>query len=398
MVDGGSAADMSDGVRGWLVFYALATAGTVAIMLANTGGSWPRTIVAVMLVLATQAVYLLVARPATATLRGNERRAWIFAVVAMAAFGAAVVLNPWSAMSLFALTPELFMLFTFGRAAAVIVALNTVWAAASLATGPGGVSDSVQQVGIALFVVTFSLFFGSRVVSIADRSAERLRLIGQLRDREAEVAALSAARGAEQERTRIARDMHDTLAQGFTSIVTLGHAVRSELDTDPAAARRHVEMITRTATENLAESRRIIRALTPARLDGASLPQAVDRIVAGFTEETDTPARVVIEGQVRAAAAPAEVVALRVVQESLANVRKHAHARSVEVRLSYAGDSVEIAVHDDGVGFVPSAPVDGFGLTGMRSRVADAGGDLDVSSAPDAGTTVTALVPLGVPA
>ncbi|WP_395727363.1 sensor histidine kinase [Nakamurella sp.] len=397
MVDGGSAAEMSDGVRGWLVFYALATAGTVAIMLANAGGSGPRTGVAVTLVVATQAVYLLVARPATATLRGNDRRGWIFAVVAMAGFGAAVVLNPWSAMSLFALTPELFMLFTFGRAAAIIVALNTVWAMASLATGPAGVNDAVQQVGIALFIVTFSLFFGSRVVSIADRSAERLRLIGQLRDREAEVAALSAARGAEQERARIARDMHDTLAQGFTSIVTLSHAVRSELDTDPAAARRHVEMITRTATENLAESRRIIRALTPARLDGASLPQAVDRIVAAFTEETDTPARVLIEGQVRAAAAPAEVVALRVVQESLANVRKHANARSVEVRLSYAGDSVEIGVHDDGVGFVPDGPAEGFGLTGMRSRVADAGGDLDIRSAPDAGTTVTALVPLGVP-
>lgn len=397
MVDGGSAAEMSDGVRGWLVFYALATAGTVAIMLANAGGSGPRTIVAVALVLATQAVYLLVARPATATLRGNDRRAWIFAVVAMAAFGAAVVLNPWSTMSLFALTPELFMLFTFGRAAAIIVALNTVWTAAALAAGPADVNDAVQQVGICLFVVTFSLFFGSRVVSIADRSAERLRLIGQLRDREAEVAALSAARGAEKERARIARDMHDTLAQGFTSIVTLSHAVRSELDTDPAAARRHVEMITRTATENLAESRRIIRALTPARLDGASLPQAVDRIVAAFAEETDTPARVLIEGQVRAAAAPAEVVALRVVQESLANVRKHANARSVEVRLSYAGDSVEIGVHDDGVGFVPDDPAEGFGLTGMRSRVADAGGDLDIRSAPDAGTTVTALVPLGVP-
>jgi signal transduction histidine kinase len=156
-------------------------------------------------------------------------------------------------------------------------------------------------------------------------------------------------------------------------------------------------MITRTATDNLAESRRIIRALSPARLDGATLPEAVERIVAAFAEETETPARVVIEGDALAATPHAEVVVLRVVQESLANVRKHAHARSVEVRLSYAGDSVEIGVHDDGVGFVPDDPAEGFGLTGMRSRVADAGGDLDVRSAPDAGTTITALVPLGVP-
>jgi len=398
MAQAGGTAELGNDVRGWLVFYTLASAGTVAIMLANADPGRPRTGAAVALVVATQVVYMLAVRPGRAALRGNSRRAWIFAVVATVAFAVAVVLNPWSAMSLFVLTPELFMLFTFARAAAVIVVLNAVWAGASLAPAPTTVRDAVQQVGIALFVVTFSLFFGSRVVTIADRSAERLRLIEQLQQREAEVVALSAARGAEQERTRIARDMHDTLAQGFTSIVTLGHAAQGELATDPAAAGRHLEMITRTAAENLAESRRIIRALTPARLDGASLPDAVDRIVATFREETDTPAQVVIEGRARAAAPPAEVVALRVVQESLANVRKHAHARSVRVQLSYAGDSVEIGVRDDGVGFAPGAPVGGFGLAGMRSRVAEAGGDLDVRSAPGAGTSVTALIPLGLPA
>jgi signal transduction histidine kinase len=155
-------------------------------------------------------------------------------------------------------------------------------------------------------------------------------------------------------------------------------------------------MITRTATENLAESRRIIRALSPARLDGATLAEAVERIVAAFTEETDTAARVILEGDVLAAAPKAEVVALRVVQESLANVRKHARAHAVEVRLSYAGDSVEISVHDDGTGFETGSPSEGFGLAGMRARVADAGGDLHVRSDPGAGTAVIALVPLRV--
>lgn len=398
MVEGGSAAELSDGVRGWLVFYALATAGTVAILLANPVAGWTGTVTAVALVLGTQVVYLLVARPVLTGIRSNSRRGALYAVVAVAAFGTAVLLNPWSAMSLFVLTPELFMLFTFGPAAAIIAGLNVVWAAAELIVTPPTLFDAVQQLGVCLFVFTFSLFFGSRIVAVADRSAERLRLIGELRDREAEVAALSAARGAEQERTRIAREMHDTLAQGFTSIVTLGHAVQSELGTDPAAARRHVEMITRTAAENLAESRRIIRALTPARLDGATLPEAVERIVAAFAEETDLPARVVVDGEVLTAAPKAEVVALRVVQESLANVRKHAHARAVEVRLSYAGDSVEICVQDDGVGFDADRPPEGFGLVGMRARVADAGGDVDVRSGPGAGTAVTALVPLDGPA
>jgi len=398
MVDGSPAAELSDGVRGWLVFYALAIAGTVAIMVAGPAARWPQTGAAVALVIGTQVAYLILARPARTGIRANSRRGGIFAGIAVAALGPAVFLNPWSATSLFALTPEVFMLFTFGWAAGVIAALNTVSAAGQLLAGPHTVPGVVQQVGISLFIVTFSLFFGSRIVSIADRSAERLRLIEQLRDREAEVAALSAARGAEQERTRIAREMHDTLAQGFTSIVTLGHAVQGEFDADPAAARRHVEMITRTAAENLTESRRIIKALSPARLDGATMPEAVERIVSAFAEETETPARVVIEGDVLAAAPAAEVVALRVVQESLANVRKHARARSVEVRLCYAADSVEITVHDDGIGFETASPSDGFGLAGMRARVADAGGDLDVRSAPGAGTAVTALVPLGVAA
>jgi signal transduction histidine kinase len=220
MVDGSSAAERGDGVRGWPVFFTLATAGTVAIMLANPDPRWARTVAAVALVLAPQAVYLLLARPSLAGIRRNSGRGWVFAVVAVVTFGPAVALNPWSATSLFALTPEVFMLFTFGWAAGLTVALNAVSATADLIVGPHTGPDIIEQVGISLFIVTFSLFFGGRIVAIADRSAEQVRLIGQLREREAEVAALSAARGAEQERTRIARDMHDTLAQGFTSIVT----------------------------------------------------------------------------------------------------------------------------------------------------------------------------------
>jgi hypothetical protein len=90
MVDGSSAAELGDGVRGWLVFYALATAGAVAIMLANPAAGWPSTLTAVALVLGTQAVYLLLARPGRSGIRSNGRRGRIFAVIAMAAFGAAV--------------------------------------------------------------------------------------------------------------------------------------------------------------------------------------------------------------------------------------------------------------------------------------------------------------------
>ena len=388
-----SAIELRDTVRGWLVFFVLATAGTVLIICANPVRGWSATITAAAIVVAGQLAYLLIARPSLAGLRTDGARARIFAVIAVVGFGPAVFLNPWSLASLFALTTQLFLLLTFRWAAGVITVLNAAGLSAEMIGGPHTLRFAVQQTGIAVFIITFSLFFGSRMVAIASRSDERLQLIGRLRDREAEVAALSAARGAEAERARIARDMHDTLAQGFTSILTLSRAVLAELDTDPAAARRHVEFITTTAGENLTESRRIIRALTPARLEGASLADAIGRTVTAFAAETGIRAQLRIEGNPMAAIPSAEVVALRVVQESLANIRKHAHAGTVEVVLSYVEDAITITVHDDGVGFDMASSTAGFGLAGMRDRTAEAGGTLRVQSAPGDGTRIVARIP-----
>ena len=130
-------------------------------------------------------------------------------------------------------------------------------------------------------MITFSLFFASRPAEHQPvQNEERRRLIEQLREREAEVAALSAARGAEAERTRIAREMHDTLAQGFASIVTLGHAVQGELDRDPAGARRHVEPDHRDRPgESCGVAADHRRPRPPGQLDGASLADAIARTV-----------------------------------------------------------------------------------------------------------------------
>ncbi|MGO7983443.1 sensor histidine kinase, partial [Rhizobium johnstonii] len=115
--------------------------------------------------------------------------------------------------------------------------------------------------------------------------------------------------------------MHDTLAQGFTSIITLGHAVERELDAHPSEARRHIALMTETAQENLQESRRIIAALSPGGLEQGTLEQALARLADRFTAETDVLAVLETSGERRAIPRPIEVVALRVVQEALANVR-----------------------------------------------------------------------------
>ena len=394
---------MSDGYRldvrvasfgGWSLFYLLATVGTVLLVVANPTGSTADTATSAVLVVVLQALYWLLAQPRRAGIRANSRLAWIFAALSLLLFTASAMLNPWAALLLFALTPQIFVLLTPRPATLVILALNVLPLIGRLLTESPTARQIIQDAGQTAFVITFSLFFAARILSISKQNEERRRLIEELREREAEVAALSAARGAEAERARISRELHDTLAQGFASIVTLGHAVQGELESDPADARRHVELITETARENLAESRRIIAALGPSRLDGASLSEAVQRTVDSWREATGGDVRLEISGQPSATASAVEVVAIRLVQESLENVRKHAHAPQVSVRLSYADNELEVSVQDGGIGFDPAAVRTGYGLSGMRARVGEIGGDLALTSAPGQGTVVRATLPL----
>lgn len=395
---------MSDGYRldvrrtsfgGWTIFFVLVTVGTVAFVLANPTGSSTSTAVSAVLVVVLQILYWLVARPSLAGIRADGTRAWVFAAAALLLFSAAAVLNPWAALLLFAVTPEIFMLLTPRPATAVIIALNALPLAVRLITQPTGLRDAISDVGTTAFVITFSLFFASRILAISRQNEERRRLIEQLRMREAEVTALSAARGAEQERARIAREMHDTLAQGFASIVTLGQAVQGELDRDPETARRHVGLITETARESLAESRRIIAAMSPARLDGATLAEAVQRTVRTWQATTGVPARLEVTGAATPGQRATDVVALRVIQESLENVRKHADAQQVSVLLATEVDRLTVEVSDDGCGFDGAESSAGVGLAGMRSRVVESGGSLELTTGPGAGTTVRVQLPAG---
>ncbi|MFY4717079.1 sensor histidine kinase [Streptomyces sp. LaBMicrA B280] len=381
--------------RSWLLFFGLATLGTALVVVAFSDGPGWHAATAAALLVASQVLYCATARPSLAGVHANSGRAWTFVAVAVVVFAACVTLSPWASMAQFVFAPQVFILLTPGLAAAVVVVLSCTWPVLQFLYVPLTSAQEVQSIATAAAIVVFSLFFAVRMLDVTHRSQERQRLIDALHEREAEVAALSAAQGAEMERARLAREMHDTLAQGFTSIVMLGHAARGELESDPAAARRHVELITATAQENLAESRRIIAALTPARLDGASLPQAVERIAAAFAAETGMAAALRLTGEVVPSAPSVEVVALRVAQEGLANIRKHARAARVDLVLAYAAGTVSVEIRDDGVGFDPDTPSAGYGLAGMRARVEEAGGGLRVISGPGAGTIVRATLPGG---
>ncbi|KQW10790.1 sensor histidine kinase [Streptomyces sp. Root369] len=233
------------------------------------------------------------------------------------------------------------------------------------------------------------------VATLDHESQKRQRLLDELTATQAERAATERQAGTLAERQRLAREVHDTLTQGFASISMLLDAARDDLPPDSPAARR-VEQAMRTARDNLAESRRLVLALRPAPLERTHLADAVRELTARLTEETGIEAYTVVTGRPVALPPSSEGELLRVVQEALTNARRHAHAVSVSVTLSYLGDLLAIDIQDDGGGFAPAARHSGIGLITMRERIGALDGTFAVETAADEGTTVAVTVPLPI--
>ena len=200
--------------------------------------------------------------------------------------------------------------------------------------------------------------------------------------------------GAGDERQRMAREIHDTLAQGLTGIITQLEAAQQ---TGHDAERdRRIGNATRLARDSLAEARRSVQALRPQALEDARFPDALAQEVARWSATSGVPAEVKTTGDAMTMHPEVEVTLLRVAQEALANVAKHAAATHAWVTLSYMGDVVTLDVRDDGAGFAGpgrSESGGGFGLIAMRQRVNRLAGQLEIESEPGAGTAVSASLP-----
>jgi len=321
------------------------------------------------------------------------RPAWIFVAGLVVLFVVAVCFLRMNSLALLAVCPLVFVSLPLARATPIVAVLNL------LPPVIGAIED--ESVGTlrrllpaALLGLAFSVLLGTYIDRIAMQSAERARLIQDLEDSRAEVARLSHQAGVAAERARLAAEIHDTLAQGFTSIVTLVQAAESELGRDDAQVRRRLDLAARTARENLREARALVAALAPSALDSGPLDDAVRRLVERAGEEFGVAAEFATDGEHRQLPTAVEVVVLRAAQEALTNVRKHAEAHQVAVRLTYRDSSVRLLVRDDGRGFVHSGRDGGFGLPGMRKRVEQVGGELSVNSAVGEGTEVRLEVPL----
>ncbi len=189
------------------------------------------------------------------------------------------------------------------------------------------------------------------------------------------------------ERNRIARDIHDTLAQGFTGVVVnLEAAARSLRKDNARVALEHIEHARDLARSCLDEARLSVRALRPESAS-ASLAEALRAQVERFGP-LGINAALEMEGEPAVLERRAEAELLRIAQESVTNVLKHAQARTVRIRLAWSVECVTLAIADDGRGFDPHAHHDGFGLIGMHERACRIGAALRVDAAPGLGTRV----------
>lgn len=282
------------------------------------------------------------------------------------------------------------------RALAVNVALAiTVALAFSLRFGftPDAI---VQAAFIAALSLGFSIALGLWISHIFDLGAERLQLIDELKAAEGNLAALHREAGIVSERERLSRELHDTLAQGLTALVMLVQGARRSIDAgDASDARNALDLIEDSAREALVETRSLVASGASVEVPGGIVP-ALHRLAERFKRETGVTVTAVAN-DLPALDRGTEVVLLRCAQEALANIRKHSHATSAEVTAHGTHGAVELCVTDNGVGFTDDEATTGFGLAGMRDRLALVDGSLTVAST-DAGTTLTVRVPFPVTA
>jgi signal transduction histidine kinase len=254
-----------------------------------------------------------------------------------------------------------------------------------------GLQGTVQALLVGGLSLGFSLALGLWITRIAEYGEERQRLLDELRATQGELELMSRDAGATGERERIAREIHDTIAQSLTSVVMLAQRARLEQPTQDST----LDLIESTARDALGEARALVTANAGLPASDASLAETLARLGERFSRET----AVAVTTQVTLSGLPRdiEVVLLRCAQEGLANVRKHAAAGMASVTVVQTDESVSLQIRDNGRGLSGFQPGQerGFGLSGMRDRVGLVGGTLTVTDADTAsGTVLRVDIPL----
>jgi len=250
----------------------------------------------------------------------------------------------------------------------------------------GGVVGPLVGAGVALLV-------GLGYEALAEEARQREALMQELLATRGQLAATERESGVLAERARLAREIHDTLAQGLSSIQMLLHAAERADPDRPGV--EHIRLARDTAADNLAEARRFIRELTPPDLDDRALGGALRRLASSQWQPQGLSVAVRVSDGIDLPM-HVQTALLRIAQGAIANVIQHAHATSATIALSVDHERLQFTITDDGVGFDAQrlearahGRSDSFGLLATRERVEQLGGILIVDSAPGRGTTLT---------
>lgn len=243
----------------------------------------------------------------------------------------------------------------------------------------------VSQVGVVLN------FLGSGLQDISLK-------IGELQ--QAQQMAFSIIKAQEEERKRVAREIHDGPAQSMANIVMRAEFCLKLLDVNPSKVREELIALQNLVRLSLIDVRKIIFDLRPMVLDDLGLLPAIKRYLTDYKSQDDPQIEFLFFGQQRRLDSSIEVALFRIVQETVSNIRKHSRAKSAVVKMELLPSQVNIYVKDDGIGFnLKKVMADrdrlGYGLMGMRERIQLLGGEMTINTAPGKGTGINISVPLG---
>lgn len=385
----------------------LITIGTIRASLDGVPLGW--TIVAALVLTAWYAAGYVGRESGALTVNGDgtstASSVWWLAGFTLLWAGATVI-SPeyiWIAFSLWLISGLLLPLpWAVGHSFAV---LAIVVIAPAVHTGETAFASVVGPLVGLLIAIGISRGY----LTLIRDNQERRQLITSLVRTQEEMASLQdelahtqRESGAIAERTRLSRDIHDTVAQSVSSIGMLSHAALENGSHDQAT--RALQQIQQLASDGLTDTRRIVNALMPAELEEGALAGALQRMLTRLNEEAGIDVALHVDDTFPALPTLTEVALLRTAQSALANVRTHSDAQRVVVNLVDAEDSVRLDIVDDGVGFDAElwnaqhsqGNDSGYGLRSMRARLRELGGGLDVESAPGDGAALSAYVPLSV--
>ena len=286
--------------------------------------------------------------------------------------------------------------FQIGTATVVIAVIAGIIVAL---TGTGVAASESNRVQFALGAFVSNVVFFSAAFFVGDNLGGRRQRLAALHDRNAALerqVELEAQRAADQERTRIARELHDVIAHSVSVIAVQAGGARRIVHTKPDLAAEALGNIEQTARGAMDEMRRLLGVL---RTDESSVEHAPQPTLAEIetliSSDPSIPVDLAIDGDPRPLPAAVDLSAYRIVQEALTNIRKHAGPAHARVHIAYGPNEVRIEVSDNGRGAAADSSRPGFGLHGMRERAALCGGTLHSGPQPGGGWLVRALLPIG---